>query len=57
VNEGAAPGTVVAAGRSGIAVATGAGILLITRLQPAGKRPMSATDFLNARRVDGARFG
>lgn len=57
VNEGAAPGTVVAAGRSGIAVATGAGILLITRLQPAGKRPMSATDFLNARRLDGARFG
>jgi len=56
-SKGAPPGTVVAAARSGIAVATGAGTLRITRLQPAAKRPMSAADFLNARRLDGARFG
>ncbi|MGE5153430.1 MAG: methionyl-tRNA formyltransferase [Bdellovibrio bacteriovorus] len=53
---GVAPGTVVAAGRHEIAVATGAGTLLITRLQPPGKRPMAAADFLNARRLDGSRF-
>jgi methionyl-tRNA formyltransferase len=53
---GAAPGEVVAADKTGIAVATGAGALLITRLQPPGKRPMAAADFLNARRLDGLRF-
>lgn len=52
----AAPGTVLQADRSGIRVATGAGVLRITELQPAGKRPMSAADYLNARRLDGARF-
>lgn len=54
---GALPGQVVAADRSGILVATGAGTLRITRLQPPGKKPMSATDFLNARRLDGVRLG
>lgn len=53
----APPGTVVATGKTGIAVATGAGILQLTRLQPAGKKPMSAADYLNARHLDGARFG
>jgi methionyl-tRNA formyltransferase len=47
---------VVAADKTGIAVATVAGALLITRLQPPGKRPMAAADFLNARRLDGSRF-
>lgn len=51
------PGEVVETGKSGISVATGAGTLLITRLQPPGRRPMSAADFLNARAMDGARFG
>ena len=51
------PGTVVATDKSGIAVATGQGILRLTRLQPAGKKPMSAADYLNARHLDGARFG
>lgn len=53
----AAPGSVLATGKTGILVATGAGALRIERLQPAGKRAMTATDFLNARRIDGARFG
>jgi methionyl-tRNA formyltransferase len=50
------PGTVVVADRAGIRVATGSGHLCITRLQPAGKKPMSAADYLNARQLDGARF-
>ncbi|MBN2886636.1 MAG: methionyl-tRNA formyltransferase [Chromatiaceae bacterium] len=52
----AAPGSVLATGKAGIEVATGAGRLRITRLQPAGKRPMAAADFLNARRLDGVCF-
>jgi len=52
-----APGTVVATDRTGIAVATGDGILKITRLQPPGKRPMDAADFLNARTMDGVHLG
>lgn len=53
---GASPGTVLATGGAGIEVATGSGRLRITRLQAPGKRPMDAQDFLNARRLDGARF-
>jgi methionyl-tRNA formyltransferase len=48
---------VLAAGKAGIDVATGAGVLRLTRLQPPGKKPMSAAEFLNARHLDGARFG
>jgi methionyl-tRNA formyltransferase len=54
--SGVVPGAVVAADRSGILVAAGSGMLRITRLQPPGKRPMVAADFLNARRLDGSRF-
>jgi methionyl-tRNA formyltransferase len=42
-------GRIVAAGKAGIDVATGRGLLRITRLQPPGKRPMAAADFVNAR--------
>ena len=52
-----APGCVLATGRAGIDVATGAGVLRITELQAPGKRRMAARDFLNARRVDGALLG
>lgn len=53
----AASGTVLATGRTGIDVATGRGVLRLTRVQPAGKRPMDAADYINARRLDGERLG
>lgn len=52
INEttNALPGTIVNIGKSGIQIATGQGILNITQLQPAGKKPMSAQDLLNSRK-------
>jgi methionyl-tRNA formyltransferase len=47
--RGGEPGTVVAASRDGIDVATGEGILRITRLQRAGGRVIDAIDYVNAR--------
>jgi methionyl-tRNA formyltransferase len=47
------PGAVLEAGKAGIDVATGDGVLRILELQMPGKRAMSAADFLNANRVDG----
>lgn len=55
--QGCPAGTVIRADRSGLLVATGDGALAVTRLQPAGKRPMSALDFINSRRLDGAQLG
>jgi methionyl-tRNA formyltransferase len=46
-------GQVVGAGKAGIDVATGSGILRILELQLPGKRALSAADFLNAHSVDG----
>ncbi|CAI1874141.1 methionyl-tRNA formyltransferase [Serratia proteamaculans] len=46
----AEPGTIVHADKHGIQVATSEGILNLTQLQPAGKKPMSAQDLLNSRR-------
>ncbi|MBS0556550.1 MAG: methionyl-tRNA formyltransferase [Proteobacteria bacterium] len=43
------PGSIVAAGREGIDVACGAGVLRILQLQRAGGRRISAVDYLNAR--------
>jgi len=42
------PGTVLAAGRHGIDVATGKRVLRLLELQRPGKRRMSAADYLNA---------
>jgi len=53
----APPGCVVGESKAGIDVATGDGLLRITRLQPPGKRPMAAADFLNARRLRGEVLG
>jgi len=43
------PGSVLAAGRDGIDIACGEGMLRITALQRAGGRRISAADYLNAR--------
>ena len=52
------PGTVVAADTHEILVATGEGLLSVTRLQPAGKRAMSVADFLRGHPVSaGAKLG
>ncbi|WP_369789546.1 methionyl-tRNA formyltransferase [Rouxiella sp. WC2420] len=47
--SGLAPGTILAADKKGIQIATAQGVLNITQLQPAGKKPMSAQDLLNSR--------
>jgi methionyl-tRNA formyltransferase len=55
--SGAAPGTIVAAGRDGVRVACGEGDLLVTELQRAGGRRLIAADFLAGVAVAvGARF-
>ncbi|MFK8032392.1 MAG: methionyl-tRNA formyltransferase [Gammaproteobacteria bacterium] len=50
------PGTVISV-EEGLFVATGDGVLHVTELQPAGKRAMSAADFLNAHPILNQRFG
>ncbi|MEG3132097.1 methionyl-tRNA formyltransferase [Rouxiella sp. T17] len=46
---GLQPGTIIAADKKGIQIATARSVLNITQLQPAGKKPMSAQDLLNSR--------
>lgn len=53
----AAPGSVIATSSDGIEVATGAGVLELTRVQAAGRKAMPAADFLRAHRPEGAVFG
>lgn len=48
--HGAAPGTLLAAGRQGIDIACGEGALRIRTLQRAGGKAITAADWLNARR-------
>jgi methionyl-tRNA formyltransferase len=52
----AAPGTVLDASNTGIEVACGAGVLRILRLQLAGRKPLTAREFIKAQRLAGARF-
>jgi methionyl-tRNA formyltransferase len=48
---------VLAAVGGRIVVATGEGALAVTRVQLAGRRAMSAAEFLNAHPLAGARLG
>ncbi len=54
---GPAPGTVIETGERGIVVMTGRDALAIERLQRAGKRPVSAQEFLRAGALDGVQLG
>jgi methionyl-tRNA formyltransferase len=51
------PGKVLATGAAGIDVGTGDGVLRLTRVQSAGRKAMSAAEFLKAHRLDGAVLG
>jgi methionyl-tRNA formyltransferase len=58
IARGAAkPGTVMASSEAGIDVATGSEWLRLTRVQLAGRKAVSAAEFLRAHRVDGAVLG
>ena len=48
-HQSAAAGTILQANKQGIQIATAQGVLNLTLLQPAGKKPMSAQDLLNGR--------
>ncbi|MFM1892084.1 MAG: methionyl-tRNA formyltransferase [Pseudomonadota bacterium] len=54
---GGSPGMVMAAGRAGIDIATGEGLLRVTRLQMPGKRVMKAAEFVNAHAIQGVQLG
>ena len=58
VDGSGAPGVVLSAGKDGIAVGTGEGILVCTEIQLEGSRRMTAADFLKGRAVaPGTRLG
>jgi len=50
------PGAIVSANASGILVVAGEGALNLQRVQLAGRKAMSAGEFVNAHRLDGARL-
>jgi methionyl-tRNA formyltransferase len=54
---GAAPGSVLTATPEGIDVACGRGALRIVRLQLAGRKPLTAAEFIKSQRLAGVRFG
>lgn len=52
------PGTVLSLDESGVTVAAGEGALVLTELQPAGKKPMSVEQFVRGRNMEiGERLG
>lgn len=53
---GTVPGAILAAGPAGVDVATGAGALRLTRVQPPSARAMDAAAYLAAHTLAGAKF-
>jgi methionyl-tRNA formyltransferase len=53
---GAPPGSVLLAANAGIEVACGVGTLRILRLQLAGRRALTAAEFIKAAKLSGVRF-
>lgn len=51
-----APGSVLTAADEGVDVVCGSGVLRILKLQLAGRKPLSAGQFLRGQRLDGMRF-
>jgi methionyl-tRNA formyltransferase len=51
------PGMLLGVSADGLQVACGEGVLAVTEVQRAGRRPVSARDFANTVRLDGTRFG
>lgn len=51
VSHNQAPGTVLQCSEDGIAVSTGQGVLMITSLQPAGKKTMDVSQFIRGTRI------
>jgi methionyl-tRNA formyltransferase len=56
-SAGAEPGTVLESAAGRLVVATGQGTLRLTQVQVAGRRAMTAAEFLNANSLTGARLG
>ena len=54
---GPGPGTILACGRDGIVVMAGQEAVVIEKLQPEGRRPMSAAEFARARPLAGRVLG
>jgi methionyl-tRNA formyltransferase len=57
VDLSGAPGTVLPSAQGRLLVATGSGALAVLSLQLPGRKQLSAKEFLNAKSLDGARFG
>lgn len=53
----AAPGSVLGASSEGIDVLCGCGALRLLRVQLAGRKPLTAGEFIKAQQLGGARFG
>ncbi len=51
------PGEIIHAGKEGVVVATGAGLLSLNEVQLAGKRRIAASDFANQQTLTGRRLG
>jgi methionyl-tRNA formyltransferase len=53
----ALPGTIIGADASGVRVATGNGVLTLTRVQLAGRKSTSAAEFIRGQSLDGLVLG